>query len=106
MLVVENRYFFHNLFAKLKFMNRMTPANNNTKQVLLIFRSLKTYAKELMEEVLYDLIELTSLNIDRFMIANNQKMMLLTIEIALLISEHVRDYSTERIQGEKASRKL
>ena len=50
-----------------------------------------------MEEVLYDLIELTSLNIDRFMIANNQKMMLLTIEIALLISEHVRDYSTERI---------
>jgi len=64
LLRADNSYFFHNLFAKLRYFS----AGMSSKHVHMCLISLKDYAPELMAEVLVQLLDLVSQNIDKAML--------------------------------------
>ena len=47
-----------------------------------------------METVLYELIELVINNIDKAMLDSNQPLMLLSLDIAIILSDHIHFYSS------------
>ena len=47
LLKVDESFFFNNLFAKLRYFgNSVTQTSNSSKHLLLVLKSLRTYAKD------------------------------------------------------------
>eukprot|EP00347_Sterkiella_histriomuscorum_P023218 403335497 len=95
-LQFDNGYYFHNLFIKLKSHssgNLSQTQHQSDQHTLLILQSLKDHTPQLLESVLYELIKLVIDNIDRSVLDVNQRLILLSIDIAEILSQHIRDYS-------------
>ena len=87
LLKTENSYFFHNLFAKLRYFS----AGMSGKHVHMCLISLKDYAPNLMAEVLVQLLDLVSKNIDKAMIYLDQSKILLALDMLITITAFVQE---------------
>lgn len=82
-----------NLMAKLRFFNVLCD-----RQVLLILRSLSKHGEELLTEVRSELVAIVIENIDRAMTDLNSNLMQTTIDMALVLSSHIK--KTENVLPE------
>ncbi|CDW82380.1 UNKNOWN [Stylonychia lemnae] len=90
LLELENGYYFHNLFSKIRYGSEQMTASHHILQIL---NSLKNNTPKLLENVIYDLFALVIENIDKSIIQVDQKLILLSVDISELLSLHVHDYS-------------
>jgi hypothetical protein len=68
LLVIENGYFFNNLFAKLRYFNY----EMSSTHLLLTVESLKVQAPQLLAQHLIQLCEMVGLSVDQAMICLDQ----------------------------------
>jgi hypothetical protein len=66
--VIENGYFFNNLFAKLRYFNY----EMSSTHLLLTVESLKVQAPQLLAQHLIQLCEMVGLSVDQAMICLDQ----------------------------------
>ena len=98
LLSQDRGFYFNNLFAKVRHLHHQNSLIINSsvsenRHLLLILRSLREHAPELLSDpsVTVDLLSLVIKNIDKSLCQVSQDLILVTIDIALLLSEHIRD---------------
>ncbi|TNV86267.1 hypothetical protein FGO68_gene12591 [Halteria grandinella] len=103
LLKANQGFYFTNLFAKVRFLNptiknvhlttsaQTCQANRN---LLLVIRSLRSYAPKLLadKKAIYDLLNLCIANTDHSLQQTDQTLILITMDIALILSEHIQDF--------------
>jgi hypothetical protein len=69
LLLADEAFFFNNLFAKLRYFgNSVVQTSNSTKHLLLVLKSLRTFAKDLLQGIMKELFTILCENMDKAMV--------------------------------------